>query len=103
MNFIFFGNMNLDNVERLLIVGADIAEIVTGVVAAVVGGRFLWLVRDIILLLLLALIIASAMEPLVDYLHHKKIPRSLSVFMVYIVVLGLSGLVVILLKEEFSP
>ncbi len=55
---------------------------------------FLWLIKDIILLLLMALIIASAMEPLVDYLHHKKIPRGLSVFMVYVVVIGLAVLVV---------
>lgn len=38
--------MNLDGVEKLLIVGADIAEIVTGVVAALVAGRFLWLGRE---------------------------------------------------------
>jgi hypothetical protein len=34
------------SVVNLLTVGADIAQIVTGVIAAVVGGRFLWLVRE---------------------------------------------------------
>lgn len=58
---------------------------------------FLWAVRDIILLLILALIIASAMEPLVDYLHHKKVPRFLSVLMVYIVVIGFAVLVIYLM------
>jgi hypothetical protein len=32
-------------IERVLEVGAYVAEIVTGVTAAVVGGRYLWLVR----------------------------------------------------------
>ena len=32
-------------IENLLVVGADIAEIITGVIAAIVGGRYLWLVR----------------------------------------------------------
>lgn len=72
-------------------------KVILKVIFALAVVVFLWLVRDIILLLLMALIIASAMEPLVDYLHHKKIPRSLSVIMVYIVVLGLSGLVVYLM------
>jgi len=58
---------------------------------------FLWLTRDIILLLVMALILASAMEPLVDYLHAKKVPRALSVFMVYVVFIGLSVLVVYLM------
>ncbi len=58
---------------------------------------FLWLVRDIILLLILALIIASAMEPLVDYFYAKKVPRALSVFVVYIIVIGLTGLVIYLM------
>lgn len=58
---------------------------------------FLWDIRNIILLLILSLIIASAMEPLVDYLHHKKIPRFLSVLMVYVVVIGFGALVVYLM------
>lgn len=57
---------------------------------------FLWLIRDIILLLLISLILASAMEPLVDYLHAKKVPRALSLIMVYLIFLGAAGLVVYL-------
>lgn len=58
---------------------------------------FLWLVRDIILLVIMSLIIASAMEPLVDYFHAKKIPRALSVIVVYILVIGFAVLVVYLM------
>jgi hypothetical protein len=38
--------LTLKVVESLLVVGANVAAIVTGVVAAIVGGRYLWLVRQ---------------------------------------------------------
>ncbi len=69
-------------------------RIILKVIFAFLALLFLWMTRDIILLLLMALILASAMEPLVDYLHHKRIPRGLSVIMVYIVVIGLGVLIV---------
>ncbi len=58
---------------------------------------FFWFIRDIILLLLLALILASAMEPIVTYLHKRRIPRAVSVLAVYILVLGTTGLIIYLL------
>ena len=38
--------LSLGTLENLLVAGADIAEIVTGIVAAIVGGRYLWFVRQ---------------------------------------------------------
>ena len=55
---------------------------------------FLWLIRDIILLLLISLILASAMEPLVDALHARKVPRIISLFAVYLVFIGTAVLVI---------
>ncbi len=52
---------------------------------------FLWQVREIVVLLLLSIILASALEPLVDYLKAHRIPRSVSVLAVYIFILGLVG------------
>jgi predicted PurR-regulated permease PerM len=72
-------------------------KIILKVIFAGVALVFLWLIRDIILLLIMALILASAMEPLVDYFHKKKIPRGLSVFIVYIVVIGAAVLVIYLM------
>ena len=46
----------------------------------------LYLVRDIVLLLIISMILASAMDPLVEWLYRKaKVPRGLSVVLVYIV------------------
>lgn len=69
-------------------------KIILKVVFVVLALAFLWTVREIIVLFLLAVVFASAMEPLADYLHARKIPRGVSVLAVYVVVLGLAGLVV---------
>ncbi len=50
---------------------------------------FLWVIRDIVILLLISIIISSGLEPFVDYLDHKKVPRAVSVLSVYILAIGL--------------
>jgi predicted PurR-regulated permease PerM len=67
---------------------------VFGVALALV---FLWLIRDIIVILLLSIIFASAMEPLVRYFKLRKVPRAASVLAVYVIVLAVAGAVVSLL------
>ncbi len=72
-------------------------QVILKVIYAVLGLAFLWAIRDIIVLLLLALLLASAMEPLVYYLKKHKIPRAVSVVAVYVLVLGLAVLIIYLL------
>lgn len=60
---------------------------------------FVWEIRDIILVLILALILASALDPLVNYLKGHKIPRAVSVIAVYILFIGL----VVLFSYLFIP
>ena len=55
---------------------------------------FLFLIRDILLLLFIALIIVSAIDPVVDWFQRKKIPRALTVLAVYILALMVVGLAV---------
>lgn len=69
-------------------------KIILKVVFVVLVLAFLWEVREVIAILLMAIILASAMEPLADYLHAKKVPRGVSVFTVYAIVLVLVGLVI---------
>lgn len=54
---------------------------------------FLWVIRDILILLLISIIIASGLEPFVDFLDRKKVPRAVSVLSVYIVAIGILVLV----------
>ncbi|MBX4191642.1 MAG: AI-2E family transporter [Candidatus Doudnabacteria bacterium] len=54
---------------------------------------FLWSIRAVILLFLISIIISSAIDPVADFLRKRRIPRALSVLMVYALFLGLLGLV----------
>jgi predicted PurR-regulated permease PerM len=72
-------------------------RVILKVVLTVLILGFLWVIRDIITTLLLAVVLASAMEPMVQYFSAKKIPRTVSVLTVYILFLGLIGVVIWLL------
>ena len=50
---------------------------------------FFYLIRDIILLLFVSLILASAVDPAVDRLQNKKIPRAISVMFIYLMLFSL--------------
>lgn len=55
---------------------------------------FLYFIRDIILGLFVALLIMTILNPLVTKLSKFRIPRGVSVLLVYLVVLGLFGLAI---------
>lgn len=71
------------------------------VVKALVIGMLAWLVwviRDLVLVLLTSIVIASAINPAATYLAKKHIPRVLSVLIIYLgVIIGLTGLSVVFL------
>lgn len=54
---------------------------------------FLYMIRDILLIIFVALIFASLIDPVADWCERKKIPRALAVLGVYIVFIGLFVLV----------
>ncbi len=58
-------------------------KIILKVILAGLLLAFLWVIRDVIFILLLSLILASAMEPMVDYFNEKRIPRAVSVLVTY--------------------
>ncbi|MBI3232106.1 MAG: AI-2E family transporter [Candidatus Doudnabacteria bacterium] len=73
-------------------------KIIFKVVFVTLALAFLWAVKDIVLLFLLSVILASAMEPMAEYLNQKqRIPRAVSVLAVYIFVFGFTALVIYLL------
>ncbi len=71
-------------------------KVILKVTFVVLVLAFLWVVRDILIIILLSIVFASAMDPLVDYLKQKRIPRAVSVLAVYTLVLGIIGLIVAL-------
>ena len=52
---------------------------------------FLYLIWDILILVFLALIIVSAIDPIVDWCQKKRIPRSLAVLVIYILAISIVG------------
>ncbi len=63
---------------------------------------FLFAVKEIVLVFIISVIISSAIDPLADYLAQKRIPRGISVLLVYIVFFGLLSLVISLLVPPIT-
>jgi predicted PurR-regulated permease PerM len=61
-------------------------------VAVIVSAFALWQLKVLIALLLLAIVVASAMRPGIEWLHNRRVPRSVGVLVHYlglVVVIGL--------------
>ncbi|MBP9802198.1 AI-2E family transporter [Patescibacteria group bacterium] len=77
-------------------VSISIGTIIKTIVILLVLG-FLFLIKDVLALLFVAVILSAAFDPLVDSLQKKKIPRALSILGVYIIFLALvSGAIFLL-------
>ncbi len=82
--------------DRVLVDVAPAALI--RIVAFAVGLWFLWYVRDVLLLLLVSVLLASALEPIAGSLQRFRFPRALSVSIVYVVgvvMIGSIGLILV--------
>ena len=67
------------------------------VFAIVVGLLFLYLIRDLLLMIVVAIVIASAVDSWIDWLHKKRIPRWLSVILIFVILIGIATAVFSLL------
>ncbi|OGE80950.1 MAG: hypothetical protein A2826_00285 [Candidatus Doudnabacteria bacterium RIFCSPHIGHO2_01_FULL_43_23] len=82
-------------------------NIATSAVIKVVGVLlalyFFFLIRDVILLLVVSMILASALTPLVESLYLRvRFPRALTVGLVYLLFIGLVALILILLVPRLA-
>lgn len=62
---------------------------------------FLWFVRDILLMLFVALMLAALIEPFANWLHSHKIPRGLGVLGIYVVLFSALAVSLLLLVPPF--
>lgn len=67
------------------------------IILILVGFYALYLVIDVLALLFVSMILAAALDPTVDWLHEKKIPRSLSILSIYAIAFGIISLALFLL------
>lgn len=63
-------------------------------VLILLGIWFLYVVRDIVAVLFIAVIVTAAIEPAVNWMHRKKIPRSLAVLAIYVVLFLVLGTII---------
>jgi predicted PurR-regulated permease PerM len=66
-------------------------------VLVILGVVFVYLFRDLVGALLVSVLLAFAISPIADALEKRKIPRSVTVLVVYIVFFSLLGLLILLL------
>ncbi|MBI4437449.1 AI-2E family transporter [Candidatus Uhrbacteria bacterium] len=66
-------------------------------VLIVLGIWFLWFVRDVVMIFVASLLLASLIEPFAGTLSARNIPRSIAVLVVYTVLLTLLALLIVLL------
>ena len=71
--------------------------VIIKIVLVLLGLVFLYFVRDGVLILLTAIVIAAALNPTVSWLRKKHIPRSLSVLLIYAILLDIIVLSIYLL------
>lgn len=67
---------------------------IAGVILVII---FLYLIRDILAIIFVAAILAAALDPWVDRLQEKKIPRPVSILALYVIGLGVIVLALILI------
>ena len=63
---------------------------------------FLYLIREVVALLFVAIILASVFDPWVDWLQKYKFPRALSILMIYIIVIALLSLIIVLMVPPIA-
>ncbi len=67
------------------------------VIIVLLSLYFIYLTREVFVILFLAVILSAAFDPWVNYLQKHKIPRTLSILTIYLVLLSILSLVVILM------
>lgn len=63
---------------------------------------FLFLLQDVLLMVFVAIVIAAAINPLVSWLHKRRIPRAISILFIYILFLGFLVLMITLLVPPIA-
>ncbi len=65
---------------------------------------FLYIIKDVLAILFISLVLASALNPWIDWLQNKKIPRGVSMFFIYILmfvtIFGIFSLAITPITEQ---
>ncbi len=72
------------------------------VVFVLFGLFIVYLIREIVALLFISVVLASAFDPWVDWLAKYKIPRGVSILSIYVILFAIVALVIVLLIPPIS-
>lgn len=72
------------------------------VVLVILGLLFLYIIREVVALVFVSIVVAAALDPFVDYLQKHKVPRALSIIMIYLIILLVFSVVIVLLIPPVS-
>ncbi|HRY63297.1 MAG TPA: AI-2E family transporter [Patescibacteria group bacterium] len=75
---------------------------ITRVVWVLLVLFFVYLIRDILALLFVSIIFAAAIDPWVDWLKKYKIPRAVSILVIYVVLIAVFSLIIIMLVPAMT-
>lgn len=67
------------------------------IIVVLLALYFAYVIRDILILLFTAVVVTSALDPWVDWMRTKAIPRVLGIIIIYILLLGVIGLSIYLI------
>ncbi|MFA5133880.1 MAG: AI-2E family transporter [Patescibacteria group bacterium] len=67
------------------------------VVAIILALSFLYIIRDIVVIFVVALILATLINPAAEWFAKRRIPRALAVLLIYLILIGALALVITLL------
>lgn len=86
-------NSNTPNSVNVNITTLSLIKVVVFILAL----WFLYLIKEVLAILFVAIILASAFDPWVDFMQRKKIPRAISILLIYAILLAIIFLIVIVL------
>lgn len=66
------------------------------IIAILLLFSFVYIIRDVIAIAFVAIVFASAVDPWIDALQRRKIPRPLGILIIYAVVISLLSLIIVL-------
>lgn len=82
--------------SRQTVLSVSVAGVLK-IVLVLLGFWFVYLIRDVVVITLVALFLAALIDPFADWFQKKHIPRSIAVLLIYILLLGVVSLLVALI------
>jgi predicted PurR-regulated permease PerM len=86
----------MDNLKRPIYINITTLTVIK-IILIFVLFYFLYLVREILAVLFISLILAAAVDPWIDWMQEKKIPRGVGILFIYLVMLTAISTVVYLI------